>query len=460
MEEAGISPRRGDRLQRDWTKGSIFRNLVSLSWPIMVSSSFNLLGPVIDMVWVGKLGAASIAGVGTSAMAVIMVTAARMGLTQGTRAMVARFVGADNAEGANHVAQQAFVISGAYVIVMALIGIFLAEPILIVLGLDADVVREGAAYMRIMFVGSIAMSFRMMAEGIMQASGDTVTPMRITIFFRVFHACLCPFLVFGWWIFPRLGVSGAATTNVISQSLGVIIGLWILFSGRSLLRLSLKNFRLDFNTIWRIVKIGIPAAIMTMERSFGDLLLVWFMAPFGTLAVAGHALIQRIQGVLRMPCMGMGQGSGVLVGQNLGANQAKRAEKSGWMAAGLASGFAIIVSLAILLWAEGIIRVFNAEPDVVEITAVFMRIAAVGYLFMGLYFVLQNSISGAGDTMPPMLITLLNFWLVQISLAYFLPRYTDLDVYGVRWAMVAGTIVGAIAYTVYFKLGRWKRKKV
>jgi len=212
--------------------------------------------------------------------------------------------------------------------------------------------------------------------------------------------------------------------------------------------------------IWRIVKIGVPASIMGMERSFGDLVLMWFMAPFGTLAIAGHALIQRMEAVLRMPCMGMGNASGVLVGQNLGAGQPERAEKSGWMAVGLGQGWALLISVAIWLWAENIVRIFNSEPAVIETAGTFLRIAATGYLFMGLYFIMQNSITGSGDTMPPMLVTMLNFWLLQVPLAFFLPEYTNLGVVGVRWAIVTGWIAGAIAYATYFRLGRWKRKKV
>ena len=170
---------------RDWTKGSIIRNLLSLSWPIIIGNGLNMLGPTIDMVWVGKLGAASIAGVGVGGIAVMIMMTGRAGLNMGTRAMIARFVGAGDAGGANHVARKAFVISTAYAIVMAVIGIFLAEPILSLMGLEADVVAEGAAYTRIMFVGSAAMAFRVMAEGIMRASGDTVTPIRITVFFRI-----------------------------------------------------------------------------------------------------------------------------------------------------------------------------------------------------------------------------------------------------------------------------------
>jgi len=460
MEETGRPGRRGDALSRDWTQGNIFHNLLSLSWPIVLSSSFNILGPVIDMVWVGKLGAAAIAGVGVAGIAVMTITSARMGLTMGTRAIVARFIGAGDAGGANHVARQAFVISGTYVIIMASIGMFFSEPIMSLFGVEADVVSEGAAYMRIMFIGSVAMSFRMMTEGIMQASGDTVTPMRITIAFRVLHALLSPLFIFGLWIFPRMGVTGAATANVISQGLGGAVGMWVLFTGRSRLKLTLRNFSLDTGMIWRIVKIGIPASIMAMERSFGDLVVMWFMAPFGTLAIAGHSLIQRTEAVLRMPCMGLGNASGVLVGQNLGARQPERAAKSGWMAVGLGQVFAFLVSASIWLWAENIIRVFNSEPAVVEVASSFLRITAVGYLFMGLYFIMQNSISGAGDTLPPMLFMLLNFWLVQIPLAFVLPRVTDLGVYGVRWAIVAGWIAGSIAFATYFYLGRWKRKKV
>ena len=163
---------------------------------------------------------------------------------------------------------------------------------------------------------------------------------------------------------------------------------------------------------------------------------------------------------LHMPAMGFGQGSGVLAGQNLGAGKPERAERSGWIAAGLAEGLMLVFSVVVLLWAENIIRLFNSEPEVVAMSALFLRIAAAGFILFGFYFVLQHGISGAGDTLPPMLITLLNFWMLQIPLAYLLPKYTNLGVLGVRWAIAIGVIVASVAYAVYFKIGRWKLKKV
>jgi putative MATE family efflux protein len=436
------------------------RNLLSLSWPMVVTNTLMMLGPTIDMIWVGRLGSASIAGVGVAGMAVMLLNSMMMGLAQGMRAVVARFVGAGNNPGASHAAQQAFAICATFSIIMAVIGIFLAEPILILLGLEADVVSEGAAYMRILFVGSVAMSFRMLIESIMQASGDTVSPMKITIGYRMFHVILCPFLIFGWWIFPALGVSGAALTNVISQSLGTVIGFWFLFSGRTRLRLTLKNFSLDFSMIWRIVRIGFPALVSGVQRNASQLILMWFMVPFGTLAVASHTLNQRIEMILFMPAMAFGMASGVLTGQNLGAEKPERAEKSAWLAVVLVEGLMIVASVAILIGAENIVRIFNNEPGLVDTAASFLRIAVTGYIVLGFVAVLMNALSGAGDTLPPMVVGLATVCLITLPLAYLLPRFTTLGLYGVRWAMVADLLIPAIFFTIYFRMGKWKYKYV
>lgn len=445
---------------RDLTKGSIIGNLWSLSWPISVSSSIRMMGPTIDMIWVGALGTAALAGVGVSGIAVQMISSAKMGLNTGTRAILARAIGARDEQAAIHVAQQAIVICIAFSVCTACIGIFLAEPILTLLGLAPDVVQQGTDYMRIMFVGSVAMSFGMMAQSIMQASGDAIMPMKIDIGIRIFHVILCPFLVFGWGIFPALGVSGAALTNVISQGIGGAIMLWILFSGRTRLHLTLKNFRFDAVMIWRIVKIGLPASITSMERSFANFFLVVFIVPFGTAAVAAHALAQRIDMFVHMPAQGLGQGAGVLAGQNMGAGQPDRAERTGWTAAAFFTAIMAVASVGIWFWADNLVLIFNREPELVEIAATFLRINIVSYLVFGLVVVLMNCLNGVGDTMIPMLTTLVTMWLIQLPLAWILPIVTDLGVYGVRWGIVIAIIVRALIYATYFKYGRWKRKMV
>jgi putative MATE family efflux protein len=450
-----------DRADRDWTQGSIPRNLWSLSWPMVITNSFMMLGPTIDMVWVGRLGSASIAGVGVSGMAVQLVGGAMMGLAMGMRAVVSRSIGAGDVKGAVHAARQGFTLSASFAVVMALIGIFLAEKILLLFGLEPDVVSEGAVYMRILFVGMIAMSFRTIAEGIMQASGDTVSPMKITIGYRLFHIALCPFLVFGLWIFPKMGVSGAAVTNVISQSIGTVVTMWFLFSGRTRLKLDMKDFRIDFPMIWRIVRVGFPALMSGMQRTLSQFIIMYLIAPYGTAAVAAHTINQRIEMILMMPAMAFGMSSGVLMGQNLGAGKPDRAGKSTWLAVGMVEIWTLAASITILLAAESIVRIFNSEPVVVETTATFLRIAVTGYLVLGFQAVTMNSLNGAGDTMPTMITTLITTWLITVPLAYFLPRLIpELGVYGIRWGMITGVVIPAVVFTIYFKTGRWKYRNV
>jgi len=446
---------------KDWTKGSILGNLWGLSWPMILTQSITTLGPTFDMIWVGRLerGAAAIAGVGIAGMVVQVVGAARMGLQTGTRAIVARSIGAGNEQEANHVAQQYFLISIAFGILMAALGFF-SRQILLLLGLESDVVTQGAAYLRIQLFGMVTMSFQMMSQGLMQASGDAKTPMWISIGTRLLHVALAPFLIFGWWVFPRLEVSGAALTNVISQGLAGGLGLWILYSGRTRLRLTMRNFRFDGRMIWRIVKIGIPVAINWTERTASNLLVTWFVVPFGTMSVAAHSLMDRVDNIIRMPSMGIGNAAGILAGQNLGAGQPERAERTGWLAVGLFSGIMFVLSLLMGLWPEFVIRIFNSEPGMVDIGVDFLRIQIVGWMMLGFIITLMNCLNGVGDTWIPTLNTLITMWAVQVPLAYFLPKYTDLGVNGVRWAMVAAMVIRAAVFAVYFKTGRWKHKKI
>jgi Na+-driven multidrug efflux pump len=249
-------------------------------------------------------------------------------------------------------------------------------------------------------------------------------------------------------------------TNVISQSLGLGIGLWILFTGRTRLKLTLSNFRIDFGTIWRIVKIALPSSVSSMERPFAQLVLMWIIVPFGTLAVAAHTIVQRVEVMLLMPGMAMGMSSGVLAAQNLGAGQPERAERSVWLAVAIVQAFTTVCALSILVWAAGIVEIFSSNPGVIEIGSKFMRISVVGFLVLGIVVVFMQSISGTGDTLPPMLITTLGMWGVEVPLAFLLPNVGNLGVYGVRWATVTGMLVRTVVYIAYFKTGRWKRKKV
>jgi putative MATE family efflux protein len=459
--DRGISgPGKVGMVGRDWTQGNIFKNLLMLSWPMTVTQTMMSLGPTIDMVWVGKLGGAAVAAVGVSGVVVQLAMGVMMGFTTGMMALISRAIGSKDLQTANRVAQQAVVVSAMYAVIIALVGQFLGERILRLITSDAEIVRLGTAYLRIELVGGATMIFRMMMDVIMQASGDTRNPMWIAAVYRGFHVALCPFLIFGWWIFPELGVRGAAFTGVIAQSLGVFLGLRVLLGSRSRLRLNFKDFRFDPGIIWRIVRIGFPASISGMQRTLSQFVLQIFIAAFGTAALAAHVITQRVEMFLLMPAMSFGQGAGILVGQNLGAKRPDRAEKSAWLGVGLVEAFVILVSAAMLIWTGPVIRIFSTEPALDAAATQFIHIAIAGWVFMGFMFVLMNCLQSAGDTIPTMIITVVTTWLVTILLAYLLSKNTGAGIIGIRWAMSASVLVAAAANVIYFRTGRWKTRRV
>jgi Na+-driven multidrug efflux pump len=213
--------------------------------------------------------------------------------------------------------------------------------------------------------------------------------------------------------------------------------------------------------IWRIVRIGFPAMMSGLQRNLSQFFVMYLVAPFGTAAVASHTINQRVEMIMMMPAMAFGMTGGVLMGQNLGAGKPDRAEKSTWFAIGMVEVWVVIASLILLIWAENIVGIFNSEPAVVETASMFLRIAAAGYFVLGFQAVTMNSLAGAGDNIPSMITNIFAIWFVSMPLAFFLPKWIpELGVYGVRWGMVAGVVIPAIVLTIYFRTGRWKKRKV
>ena len=459
MEKTNNSPVQKNT-HRDLTKGNILGNLLSLGWPMLISDGLNLFGPTVDMLWVGRLGPSAIAGVGVSGLILNLVNLGIMGVNIGLRALIGHFVGSRDIEKAEHVAKQALILSSFYSTLIAIILIILARPMLSLFHMEPDVLSQGTAYIRLALVGVIPISIHMMSEAVMQAAGDSVTPMKISFLMRLVHVCIGPFLIFGWWVFPNLGVMGAALSNIIAATLGMVLGLFVIFSGRSRVKMTLKHFKIDFPTMWRILKIGLPSSISGAQRRFSAIVIMGFITPFGTLAVASYALLERIQQFASLPNFGFGRASGVLMAQNLGAKQPERAEKSAWLAMGFAEGIMLTFSILMLIWPRQTIGIFTNDPDLINFASVLLRIMILGYAVTACEMIMAHSLIGAGDTLPAMFFSLLNVWVITVPLTYILSRFTSLGMYGIWWGLAIGMVVSALTYIIYFRMGRWKHKKI
>jgi putative MATE family efflux protein len=460
MVESDTPPLNKTARHRDLTQGSIVKNLLHLSWPMIVMEATYMVSQIWDMLWVGKAGGTnSIAAIGIANLIMMLLSTIDMTLISGARAMIARFIGARDMESAKKVAGQTFIMAVIWGLLVTIFGSMLLTKIMGIFGLDQAVIDEGVKYLRVFFAGWISLELLIMGLYVVQSTGDSFTPMLIEIGMRVVHLFLTWLLVSGYY-FPTLGIAGAALANILAQSTGAIAILVILFGGFTRIKLSLKDFRFDPGMMWREIKIGFWSMLQMLQYNISMLVVMKILVPFGTLALAADRIVGNIQSFVITPNMGLGGGVAVLVGQNLGAKQPDRAKKSALLGAGILTGFLILCGGAILIWAENLISFFDHDPQVIAIGAGFLRIATASYLFMGLNTALQNCAAGAGDTLPNALISFGMIWVVQIPLTYLLANHTSLGVNGIRWAMGISVLAGAMAYYLYFRSGRWKRKKV
>jgi putative MATE family efflux protein len=465
VSDAGVSRsgrRRPRSTYRDLTSGSIPKSLAHLAWPQAAEGVLNVAYQMVDLIWAGRLpaGIQAIAGVGVGQTFTQLGFMARQGLDNVTRAMISRAVGAGDIQLANHIAVQSFSLTVLYSLLMIAFGLLLTDVLMRAVGVSQEVHSETAMYMRLQFFMVAAMSFRMVAAAALQASGDVISPLKATTVTRLAHILISPFLMFGWWWFPSWGLAGAGVAGLLSQVLGAGMNLHVLFRGNSQLSLTLRDYYVDYPLLWRMIKIGAPASVAGSERAVAQIVLLGVVAPFGVVAMAAYALTRRMEMLANFGSMGIGQASGIMVGQNLGAGRPDRARQS--------VGWALLYVTCVKTFIGGIIiafpmlfiTVFTSQADVVELASVWLRIQVIAAIFMGMQMVFQQSFNTAGDTLAPMIVTLVAVWAVEVPLAWFLSYGLGVGPVGVGYAAIAAMASRLLMYVPYFYWGRWLRVKV
>ncbi|MEE2701264.1 MAG: MATE family efflux transporter [Chloroflexota bacterium] len=457
----GNGRKRSAYATRDLTTGSVSKNLWFLAWPQMIEGVLNMVDRVADLFWAGRFfGFEAIAGLAAAQLYTNLVMTGRMGLDMGMQAMIARAIGAGRVELANHVALQAFSITVLFSLLMVTVGVLFTDFLLRILGVTPEVIGVVSVYMQIQFIGFGGQAFRMMTGSALQAAGDPLTPMKATSVSRIAHILLTPILIFGWWGAPEMGLAGAALANVAAQSLGVAWNSYALFNGPSRLHLTLRGYYIDIAILKRLIRIGAPASLTGMERSIVHLLLARIVTPFGSSALAAYGLTRNLEMFTALGSMGIGRASGTLVGQSLGAGNEERAKKTILWAIAYTTVIRGAMGILLLAFPALFVSIFNNQPEFVAIAVLWVRIQAIGGLVMGSGMVFQQSFNVAGDTVAPLIVTLIAMVGIELPLAFALANWTQLGQYGIPVAITVAMIARTALYFPYFFKGRWLRVKV
>jgi putative MATE family efflux protein len=442
-------------VQRDYTKGSIAKAVFLLAIPMILELSLESVFAVVDMFFVGKLGQNAIASVGLTESLISLVYSLAVGLSTAATAVIARRIGEKDPEGAAHAGAQSLLIAFFVTAFLSIGGAVFAGDILTFMGASKEVVAEGTIFTRIMFGGSIAIILLFLINGIFRGAGNAAMAMKSLWIASGVNIILCPILI------HFFGLSGAAIATVTGRSSGVLYQLYHLLKGNGVLKFKKKDFRFDSKIIATITKIAWPATIQFMVASGSWIILTRLVAETGgTAASAGYQIAFRNFLFFILPAWGLSNAAATLVGQNLGAKQPERAEKSVFITAKYSAIFMGFVMMLFILCSRAIVGVFTQDPEVLSYGTQALQIIGTGFVFYGISMVMTQALNGAGDTRTPTLINFVCFWIFQIPFAYLMAIGFGLQSTGAFLAVPAAQVFVAVLAWFYFKKGKWKQVKV
>ncbi len=413
----------------------------------------------IDTALVGHLGDSELAAVGSAGFVIWIIFSLMDLFSVGTVAIIARDYGAGDLRKASERSMQIFSFAMFFSILLAVCGVAFSDDILRLLNLAPDVEKMGSVYLMIVFMAVPPLFLAEVISAIFRSVGDTRTPMIIMLIAVGLNIVLDIFLIYGLWIFPRLETMGAALATAIAHTVGGLFALYFVKKGKIPFKIiPNKILPIDFKVLGRMFKIGLPIAIANINFTLVYLVMTRIMAEFGTVAVASIPVGNRAESLSYMTCFGFYMAVSSMVGQNLGARKPDRAIKSVWGTIGLTSATTFVFGLIFFIFPRELTSIFTEDARVIEISTSYLRILALSQVFMGFEFVFEGAFSGAGNTLPPTIVSIPGT-LIRIPLAYYLAIPLGLGPDGIFWAITISTVLKGIAILIWFKLYKWEIKE-
>lgn len=446
--------------EQEFTTGSIDRAIVLLSIPMILEMAMESLFAVVDAFFVSRIGVEAVATVGITESVLTLVYSIAIGLSSAATAVVSRRVGEGNRGAASRAGAQVILIALAISLLIAVPGFIYAEDILHFMASDRSVSESGYMFTRILLTCNLPILLLWMLNGIFRGAGDAATAMKALWIANIANIILCPVFIFGVGPIPAMGVAGSAIATTIGRSAGVIFQLWTLFRPGRAVHLTPEMFRPKWNVISTLVRVASGSTGQYLIASASWIFMMYILGHIGKDTVAGYTIAIRIVMFSILPSWGMANAASTLVGQNLGAGQPDRAEKSAWRAGYFNMIFTGVVSLISLLFAPFFIGLFTEDPLVASSGVMALRIIAGGYVLYGWGMIVTQAINGAGDTFTPTMLNIVFFWLVETPLAYLLALRLEWGQSGVYWSIVIAESLMTVAAILVFRRGKWKKAVV
>jgi len=435
--------------QIELTRGEIGKPLLYLTFPVLITNLLQTAYNLVDTFWLGRVSTDALAAVGFVFPILFLFISAGIGLSIAGSIMVAKNEGSDDRESANRAASQTLLYTSFFSILIGLIGYISAEWVITFMGAEKEVIPLATSYLEIVSLGMILTFGFSVFKSLLRGYGDTFTPMVIMAGSVMLNMILDPLLIFGWSVFPELGIEGAAIATLISRGLAFCIGLYILFSGFKGLKISPRLMIPDIKMFTKTLKLGLPASVEIMTRALSVNAILFIVGMFTTPVVAAYGIVTRIYSAVYLPSIAVSRSVETMTAQNYGAEKMDRVVKTNKLAARYSFIVLAVFGAFCMIFANPILGLFTDNPDVIRIGSDFLLILGATFGFIGSKSAYNGGLRGLGKTSAAAVIALIALWFVRVPFAYFSIDFIGET--GVWWAFAISNILGAvIAYHWFY----------
>ena len=437
----------------DLTKGTVWKVIVRFALPLLIGNLLQQFYNITDSIIVGQfLGKEALAAVSASFFIYYFIISFVIGVGSGTTVVISQLFGAKLYQKVQLAFSSFFIFMLVGGVTLSIAGIIFAEPVFRLTNTPEEVIPQAVAYFRIYIGGTFLFVTFNSIISILRGVGESVRPMLFILITTILNIVfdLLFILVFEW------GIEGAARATVISQGIGMCIALAYVNNTHPLLSIKKQDMLFDWKLFKESLKIGLPTSVQQCAIALGLIALLGIVNSFGTNTLTAYGTAGKIDTIITQAVLTLSGALAAFCGQNIGAGKLERVKKGVRFTMYTNVVLGLLTFTAVYLFGDEMMKVFTKDADVVAIGKEYLLIIGGFFIIHGALNVYNGALRGAGDTLFPMITSLVCLWLIRIPLAYYLSSWLGRN--GIWWAIGFSITIGLIVTFVYYKTGIWKRR--
>jgi putative MATE family efflux protein len=447
----------------DMTEGRPGKQIVAFMIPMLLGNIAQQLYNTADSIIVGRfVGDNALAAVGSAGPILNLLLVLFVGISVGAGIMVSQYFGARQRENLSKAIGCCITMTGIASLVMMILAPLIARPLLELLDTPESIINWCTSYLIILFVGVAGSAYYNILCGILRGLGDSVSALVYLVIATVLNIILdLVFVVYFNW-----GVSGVAVATVIAQLISALLALRKLFKMHDIFDMKRTYLIPHKDYVQQLLRLGLPSGLTQAIMSMSMIVVQGLTNSFGEVLIAANVVVMRVDGFVMLPAFSFGTAMTTYAGQNIGAGKLDRLHKGAKEGTLIAVGVSTAITILILLFGRNLMAIFTETKALVDLSFSFMQIMAVGYIAMEIMQCLSGVMRGAGDTMTPMWISIVNVVCLRVPLAYLVAYFTRSEAqprgnyYCLPISLLTSWIIGAAITIVFYALGHWKKKAV